>query len=192
MTGIFVLLVGPSGSGKDTFMRYIRGRYPELFYPPSYSTREIREGESQGDPYFFISREEFQKKIDGNELLEWAEYAGNLYGTGKKEILEALDVGKIVIDQAEVQGARQLLEVIPPENRCFVFISAGPWEELEERIRGRGSITEEAIQKREARFADEMGFAEKADVVIDNRNGRLSQAKQDLAVVIEEVKAKVA
>ncbi|MEX0934997.1 MAG: guanylate kinase [Candidatus Paceibacterota bacterium] len=188
MSGIFILLVGPSGSGKDTLLKYALSQFPDLVYPPSYTTRKIRTGESQGNPYNFISREEFEQMAGNDEFLEWAEYAGNLYGTAKKGIYDPIKNGDVVIKQVEVQGARQLLGVMPKENLYTIFISAGPWKELEERIRGRGSITEEAIQKRKARFEDEMTFMEKADAVVENRNGKLEEAKQQLKEVISEVK----
>lgn len=186
MRGIFILVIGPSGSGKSALLSYLRQEMPELVFPRSCTTRAPRPGETEGEKYFFVSKEEFEKREAAGDFLEWASYGGNYYGTLKAEILPALEQGKIVIREVEVQGARQIQKVIPPDVLRVIFIDAGSWDELEQRIRSRAPITEVELLARRKRYEDESTFKEQATVIVKNPNGGLEQAKKDFLRAVRE------
>ena len=188
MRGKLILIVGPSGSGKRTLTEYVQTAFPDIVFPASCTTRDPRPGEGEGNAYYFISREEFQRRIEAGEFLEWAEYAGNLYGTLKSEIFPALENGKLVFREVEVQGARKIKRDVLPELLRIIFIDAGPWENLARRIFNRAPISSEELQKRESRYADEVSFQKSADYTIENLDGGLDEAKRQLENIITELK----
>ena len=188
LRGKLILLVGPSGSGKHTLTEYIQANFPDIVFPASCTTRDPRPGEGQGKAYYFVSREEFQRRIEAGEFLEWAEYAGNLYGTIKSEIFPALQNGKLVFREVEVEGARNIKKEIAPELLRIIFVDAGSWKNLERRIVDRASISEEELQKRKERYADEVSFQKSADYTIKNLDGGLNGAKRQLWKIITELR----
>lgn len=179
MRGTLILVVGPSGSGKGALMEHLRAAMPEVVFPVSCTTRSPRPSETEGAMYFFVTEQEFDQKIAAGEFLEWASYGGNRYGTLKSQVLPALEAGKVVVREVEVQGARQIQALVPKEHLKIIFIDAGSWEDLERRILGRAPIEDEELQKRRKRFDDETNFMSEASTVVQNRDGGLEKAKQD-------------
>ncbi|MES2014584.1 MAG: guanylate kinase [Patescibacteria group bacterium] len=187
MKGKFVLVIGPSGSGKGTLINHIRPLFPALVYPKSSTTRTMRAGEKHGEHYYFLSREEFQMRIDNGNFLEWAEYGGNYYGTLTSEVMPLLDAGKTALKELEVQGARQIREKIPRDELVIIFVNAGSWNEMEARIRARAPISETELEKRKERYQDEMNFMPEADFIIENHAGEVESAKTQLEKVVRSL-----
>ena len=186
MSGTFILVVGPSGSGKDTLINHIRPLFPELVYPKSTVTRKMRPGEEDGKSYYFVTEEQFHNEIDAGAFLEHASYGGNLYGTYKKEIEPILSAGRVALKELEVQGARQIREKLPKEQVFVIFLNAGSWEEMEKRIRARAPIGEQELAKRRERYEDELSFMAEADVVVENKQGQLEEAKKAFEAAVRK------
>ena len=146
MKGRLFIISGSSGVGKGTLIKEFLSKADNVYLSVSSTTRKPREGEVHGENYFFVSREDFQKSIDNGDFLEWAEFSGNRYGTDKNRVCEMLEKGKNVLLEIEVQGAKQVKQKMP--EAILIFILPPSKEELEKRLRGRGTETEEAIQKR--------------------------------------------
>lgn len=144
--GQLFVISGSSGVGKGTVIKEFLKRHPEFKLSVSCTTRKPREGEIHGQNYFFLTREEFQTHIDDNDFLEWAEFSGNLYGTQKFYVEEKLAKGKNLILEIDTQGALNVKKIMP--QAVLIFILPPSIEELETRLRGRHTETEEAIQKR--------------------------------------------
>lgn len=145
--GLLIVLSGPSGVGKGTVRKAIFDSEDNDFeYSISMTTRKKREGEEEGVDYFFRSREEFEAMIESGEMLEYAEYVGNYYGTPLSYVNETLDRGKDVFLEIEVQGARQVKEKVP--DGVFIFLTPPDLEELKSRIVGRGTDSPEVIDER--------------------------------------------
>jgi guanylate kinase len=119
--GKLIVLTGPSGVGKGTLVRSLLARHPELYLSISATTRSPRPGESNGQHYYFLSRQEFENLIQDNQLLEWAEYAGNYYGTPRSPVEEQINQGKSVILEIEVVGADLVKANFPDALRLFIL-----------------------------------------------------------------------
>ncbi len=178
--GRLIVFTGPSGVGKGTLLRALRHRYPALKLSVSATTRSPRVGEVDGQDYFFISRDAFQAMIDRGELLEWAEFAGNFYGTPKAAIAQAIEAGHWVILEIELEGARQVRETFPDALQLFVLPPS--LEELESRIRLRGTEADDAIERRLQRALVEIEAASEFDEQIVNDD--LEVALQQLETAI--------
>mgnify|MGYP002785004485 CR=1 FL=1 len=165
-TGRLIVLTGPSGVGKGTLLRSLLKRHPELYISVSATTRAPRPGEVDGRDYFFVKRSEFERMIANGELLEWAEFAGNFYGTPRAAVAEKIQQGKWVILEIELEGARQIRKSFPEALRIFILPPSLP--ELEYRIRNRGQDTEAAIARRLKRAQEEIHAASEFDVQIVN------------------------
>ena len=164
--GQLFVLSGPSGVGKGTLIKRLRQQHPELQLSISATTRQPRTGEVDGEHYYFVSSEQFQKMVRRGELLEWAQFAGNYYGTPKAPIEAAIALGRKVILEIELQGARQVRESFPAAKQIFI---APPNEAaLEERIRNRGQETEAAIAKRLQQAKVELAAAHEFDIKVVN------------------------
>ena len=185
--GTLILVMGPTGSGKSVLMEHVREQLPEIQYLRTYTTRERRSA-LENASYQFIDKPSFEKMVADQEFIEWAEFAGNLYGTRKADIEEGLSAGRTLIKEMEVQGIRQMLAQLPREEVKIVYIDAGSWEELERRARARGSITEEALAKRKQRYDDELPFKAQADVVVENLPDRLEEAKAALVSALLSIR----
>lgn len=144
--GTLVLFSGPSGVGKDTVLEVVLNKNKDLQKSVSLTTREIRENEIDGKDYYFISQSDFDKMVENNEVLEFAQYGKNFYGTPKAPIDKWLDEGKIIILKIEVQGAKQIKELYP--DAVGIFIMPPSMDELEKRLRLRGTESEDDIKRR--------------------------------------------
>ena len=140
------VLSGPSGVGKSTVVAHMRKAHPEVWLSVSATTRKPRPGERHGVQYFFADDGEFDKLIANGELLEWAEFAGNRYGTPREAVMDRLDAGEPVLLEIDLQGARQIRESMPEAQ--LVFLAPPSWEELVRRLTGRGTEAPEVIERR--------------------------------------------
>ncbi|RNB79293.1 guanylate kinase [Brevibacillus panacihumi] len=164
--GLLLILSGPAGVGKGTVCKALRERMPDLVYSVSATTRQPRPGEVEGVNYFFKSKEEFRRMIEQDELLEWAEYVGNYYGTPRAFVDSMLASGRDVILEIEVQGALQVKEKFP--QGTFLFLAPPDLEVLENRIIGRGTESEETIRKRMEVARAEIELMDHYDYVVVN------------------------
>ncbi|MEU6355064.1 guanylate kinase [Streptomyces sp. NPDC047072] len=140
------VLSGPSGVGKSTVVAHMRKEHPEVWLSVSATTRRPRPGEKHGVQYFFVTDEEMDKLIANGELLEWAEFAGNRYGTPRAAVIERLDRGEPVLLEIDLQGARLVRESMPDAQ--LVFLAPPSWEELVRRLTGRGTESKDVIERR--------------------------------------------
>ncbi|MGC6483104.1 MAG: guanylate kinase [Synechococcus sp.] len=160
------VLTGPSGVGKGTLVSRLRERHPSLWLSVSATTRAPREGEREGEHYFFHSRACFDALVAEEGLLEWAEFAGNCYGTPRQPVEAHLLTGVPVLLEIELEGARQVRRSFPEGFQ--IFLAPPSFAELENRIRGRGTDSEEAIEKRLARARQELEAQAEFDAVVVN------------------------
>ncbi|MBQ4264676.1 MAG: guanylate kinase [Clostridia bacterium] len=176
--GTLFVFSGPSGVGKGTLNAKLFAEYGEqMAFSVSATTRAPREGEIDGTHYFFITKQEFEARIANNDFLEYAQFAGNCYGTPKSYVMSLLEAGKNVLLEIEVQGAMQVMERMP---ECVsIFVLPPSFEELERRLRGRGTETEEKIQARLETARGELEHAHRYRYQVVN-GGDLEAAYQEL------------
>jgi guanylate kinase len=174
--GRLLLITGPSGVGKGTLVARLRERHPDLWLSVSATTRAPRAGEEEGHHYFFLDRAAFERQVATGGFLEWAEFAGNLYGTPRGAVQERLEAGRTVLLEIELEGARQVRRSFPAGFQ--VLLRPPSFEELERRIRGRGTDSEEAIARRLARAREELAAEAEFDAVVVNDD--LERALVDL------------
>jgi len=154
-----LVLCGPSGVGKSTIVAKITKEFPNAFgFSVSHTTRQPREGEVDGVSYHYVDTESMQKSIDNDEFIETAVFSGNMYGTSKAAVKSVMDEGKICILDIDMQGVIQIKKT--DMNPLFVFIKPPSMEELERRLRGRKTETEESLQRRLAAAAAEIAYGE--------------------------------
>jgi len=181
--GKLFIVSGPSGVGKSTVLRALFAQNTNLYFSVSATTREPRPGEEDGVHYHFLTMDTFREWIAKDEFLEYAEFVGNAYGTPRKYVDEALDAGKDVILDIEVQGAEQVCAKRP--ETVTVFIAPPSWDELERRLTARGTDTAEKIQKRLQRAKEEVLKAHHYDYFVINDT--VENAVQELrAIMIAE------
>ena len=174
------VISGSSGVGKGTVIKGFLDRNPEFMLSVSCTTRSPREGEIDGVNYFFLTQEEFQSCIYEDKFLEWAEFAGNRYGTKKKYIQKCLDEGKNIILEIDTKGALQVKSKMP--EAVLIFIAPPSFETLENRLRGRHTEDEETIQKRLHEVREELKRAENFDYQVINDD--LDKAINELENII--------
>lgn len=176
--GVLFVFSGPSGVGKGTLKAKLFEEFADrIAYSVSATTRGPREGEVDGKDYFFISRQEFERRVKNNEFLEHAEFAGNCYGTPRAYVEKLLDSGMNVVLEIDVQGALQVMKSMP---ECVsVFILPPSFEELEHRLRGRGTETEEKVRERLETAKRELPYAPQYNYQIVN-GGDIEAAYQSL------------
>ena len=183
--GLLIILSGPSGVGKGTIRKYFeKDERLNLAYSTSMTTRKPRAGEVDGKDYFFSTREDFEKAIQEGGLLEWAEFVGNYYGTPLKEVNRLRDEGKNVLLEIEVQGAIQVQEKCP--DAVSIFIIPPSMEELERRIRGRRTESEDIVKERLDKARKEIQTKDEYKYVVENDDVHL--AKDKIAKIIREHK----
>ena len=175
------VLSGSSGVGKGTVLKGFLEKNPDFMLSISCTSKKPRTGEVDGVNYFFISKEEFETCIQENKFLEWAEFAGNFYGTKKKYINQCLEEGKNVILEIDTQGALQVKKQMP--EAVLIFICPPSFEALENRLRGRHTEDEATIQKRLEEVKKELERAEKFDYKIVN--DRLEDAISRLEKIVK-------
>lgn len=164
--GILIVLSGFSGAGKGTLMKELMKTYDNYALSISMTTRAPRPGEVDGREYFFSTRETFEEKIAQNGLIEYAEYCGNYYGTPRDYVEEQLAKGKDVILEIEIQGMRKVKQMFP--RMLPLFVTPPSAAELERRLRGRGTESEEVIQTRLKRAAGEADGVEDYEYIVVN------------------------
>lgn len=164
--GILVVVSGFSGSGKGTLMKTLLEKYDNYALSISATTRQPRAGEENGREYFFVTKEQFQEMIREDQLIEYAQYVDNYYGTPKAYVEKQMDAGKDVILEIEIQGALKVKEQFP--ETLLVFIMPPSAEELKRRLVGRGTETEEVIQSRLERAVKESEGIERYDYLLVN------------------------
>ena len=163
--GLLVVISGPGGVGKSTISAALRNE-PNFWLSVSATTRAPREGEIHGKDYFFISDSEFDQMVSAGKFLEWAEFAGNRYGTPATQVDIELASGKNVLLEIEISGARQVR--LQKRDALFVFIAPPSWEELENRLINRGSDSPERRMSRLALAKEEMDAASEFDEILVN------------------------
>ena len=161
-----VVLSGPSAVGKSTVVAHMRAQHPEVWLSVSATTRHPRPGEIDGKHYRFVDQDGFDKLIANGELLEWAEFAGNRYGTPRQAVLDKLGIGQPTLLEIDVQGARQVRAAMP--DALLVFLAPPSWEELVRRLVGRGTETEEVRERRLTAARDELASESEFDVTLVN------------------------
>ena len=164
--GRLFLITGPSGVGKGTLVTALLARHPHIWLSISATTRAPRSGEVDGQHYFFRERGQFEADVAAGGLLEWAEFAGNCYGTPRGPVEAQLAAGRPVLLEIELEGARQVRRSFPQGFQ--IFLKPPSFEELERRIRGRGTDSEEAITRRLARARIELAAEGEFDAVLVN------------------------
>lgn len=177
--GVFIIS-GPSGSGKDTVLAELFRNRPDLLFSISSVTRPMRSGEREGEKYNFISREKFEYMIDNDMLLEHNVFVGNYYGTPREPVERAVAEGKDIIIEVDVNGAAQIRKKLP--EAVSIFIMPPSFEELKRRLRGRGTESEELIEKRLNSALGEIKRATEYDYIIVNDN--ITAAADDILSVI--------
>ncbi|MEU6332428.1 guanylate kinase [Streptomyces sp. 2224.1] len=160
------VLSGPSGVGKSTVVAHMRKVHPEVWLSVSATTRKPRPGERHGVHYFFVDDGEFDKLIANGELLEWAEFAGNRYGTPRKAVLDRLESGEPVLLEIDLQGARQVRESMAEAH--LLFLAPPSWDELVRRLTGRGTEAPEVIERRLAAARIELAAEKEFDTTLVN------------------------
>jgi guanylate kinase len=166
MTGTLIVLTGPSGVGKGTLLKALLANHPELYLSVSATTRSPRAGEVEGVHYYFYPRDSFETAIQAGEFLEWAEFAGNYYGTPIASVKEQIDLDRSVVLEIELAGARQVAKIFPTAVK--VFILPPSLTALEQRIRDRNTDAEDAIVRRLEQARVEIAAADEFDYQIVN------------------------
>lgn len=193
MKGKLYLIIGPSGAGKGTIIKALKQQMPELVLPISCTTRDPRTGEKDGEVYHFISKEDFLKKIEDGDFLEWAHVHGrdNFYGTLKSPILAALKSEKKVLREVDMQGAQSIRDLIELDKELSqyelvtIFITVKDWPTLEHRILNRSEMSQEELEKRRLSFIKEMEFGQTCDYVVDSREGLQEQAIDEVKAILD-------
>ena len=174
------VISGSSGVGKGTDLKEFLKRNPNFMLSISCTTRKPRDGEADGVNYFFVTKDEFKKCIEENKFLEWAEFAGNFYGTKKKYINQCLEEGKDIILEIETKGALQVKKQMP--EAVLIFIAPPSLETLEARLRGRHTEDEATIQRRLSEVKAELELAKQYDYRVINDS--LQTAVEELEKII--------
>lgn len=182
--GIVIVISGPSGSGKSTVVEQLRKIYPNAGVSVSATTRQKRTGEVDGVHYHYKSREEFEKLIESGEVLEHTTYNGNYYGTLRSEAEKIVNSGRDLILEIEVDGAGQIKKLLGDECTAVMLI-APDHKELERRLRGRGTDTEEAILNRLATARKEISLAPMYDYIVVNENGKVEECAENIVAIIK-------
>lgn len=184
----FVTVIsGPSGAGKSTFVHELLRLHPDFVYSVSATSRPRREHEVEGTDYFFLDRDDFRARIERSEFVEWAEVHGELYGTLRAQIDRSLAAGKNVLLDIDVQGGRAVRRIYP--DGVFIFILPPSLARLEERLRGRGTDSEERIRLRLDNARREINLSHEYDFAVVNDDWDAAARKVNAIVVAETCRA---
>lgn len=182
----FYMIIGPSGVGKGSIIAKLKEKLPNTVFPVSFTTREKRQGEIEGQTYHFITKEQFENKISSKELLEYAlVHKKAYYGTDKATILNGLKNKQNVIREIDFQGYESVKKILNKDQYKTIYITAGDWNTLKERIVSRAPISEEELNKRHQSFLIEEQYKDEADFIISNKNGELEKAVQDIIDIVQ-------
>ncbi len=184
--GILFVMTGASGVGKDSIRQQALPRLGDLYYSISATTRRCRPGEEEGKNYYFLDRDTFEAMLASDELLEHAEYVGDYYGTPAKPVFEMLTGGRDVLLELELVGARKVKQRLG--DAVMIFIAPPSLAELERRLRGRGTDSDEKIRKRLVRAREEIRAVREFDYVVVNDD--LDEAVEDFVAVIRAERAR--
>ncbi len=191
--GVLLVLTGPVGSGKDALFARLIAKNPSMVKVATTTSRKMRQIESEGNPYHFISREEFRKLIADGEFFEWVEFRGELYGTRKKTISEALSLGKDVIWHIEEKGIKnnkaKIKEMIP--RSVFVFLTAPEIEDLRKRVLKDEGKSDFLHRWNESLVLWEIKQYNDCDYVVVNKNGKLEEAVGDVLAIMDAKRLEV-
>ena len=186
--GLMLVISGPAGSGKGTVNAYLINR-GDFVYSVSATTRAPRPGEIDGVNYHFITKDDFKDRIASGNMLEYTEYCGNFYGTPKKEAEAVLESGKNLILEIEVDGAQQVKAKYP--EAVLIMLLPPSYKVQEERLRGRGTETEEKILARLARSKEELEVVSNYDYVVYNYDGMAEAASEKILSIVEAEKSSI-
>ncbi|ADU97365.1 guanylate kinase [Thermovibrio ammonificans] len=186
LKGLLIVVSAPSGTGKTTLCHMLLKEIPTLEFSVSYTTRPPREGEVDGRDYHFVTKEQFERMIEEGDFLEWANVYGNLYGTSKSQVLKALEEGRDILLDIDTQGALQVKKNFP--EAVLIFILPPSLEELERRLRKRGTDPEEVIERRLKTAREELKKALCYDYLVVN--DELEKAFDQLKGIITAEKLK--
>lgn len=181
---LLIVVSGPSGAGKDAVLARVKGSVQPLYFVVTATTRPQREGESDGVPYHFVSRERFQEMVEWGELLEWAEVYGHLYGVPKSQVKEALERGHDVLVKVDVQGAATIKRAVP--QALLIFLAPPSMAALEERLRDRNTESAAELERRIATANEEMMQQGMFDYVVVNDQVDLAAAQIDAIITAEK------
>lgn len=189
-SGILLVVSGPSGVGKGTICGRLLQELSDVQFSVSVTTRGPRKGEIDGVDYFFVSLAEFERMQAAGELLEWAEVFGNYYGTPRPAVQRALDEGKDIVLEIDIQGALQVKAAFP---KCvLIFVWPPTYQELERRIRHRGTETPESLACRLKKSRLEMSHVVNYDYIVVNQPGQVEAAVSEVRAILVAEKARVA
>lgn len=180
--GHLFIISGPAGAGKGTLLKRLFAAMPDMVYSVSCTTRAPRAGEVDGREYFFIDTDRFRALIDEGAFLEWAEVHGNYYGTRQADVEDSLARGCDVVLEIDVQGADNVRRRMP--EACAIFIGVPSLEELRSRLVGRGSETQETLERRMRDAEDEIARARDYDVIVVNDD--VDRAAAELIRVVND------
>lgn len=181
-----IVFAGPSGVGKSTLSNILLHQSDDFEFSISATTRPIRLGEKNGHDYYFFSKEEFQRRIDNEEFVEWEEvYPGTFYGTLKSEVSRITALDKVAVFDVDVLGALSLKKAFGDQAHV-IFIKPESIEALEARLKSRGTESDDEVKTRVARFKTELQHEHDFDDVIVNETGKIDESKQALIEIIKE------
>lgn len=163
----------------------------KLHFIKTYTSRPKRAGVAENPNYHFVSLEAFNSMAANSEFIEWAKFSGNYYGTPKSEVVIPLTAGDVAFKEMELQGVEQMRSFVPKENLTVFYIDAGDWDSLKKRVMARSSMSEAELAMRQERYEEESKSKNKADVVIENRDGQLEEAKTQFRNLVSEILDKV-
>ena len=179
-SGKLIVITGPSAVGKGTLVKLLLQRHRQLQISVSATTRQPRKGERDGVDYYFLTRSDFEQAIAEEKLLEWAEYAGNYYGTPKEQVVEQIEAGNYVLLEIELAGARAIAKIFPEARRIFILPPST--QDLEQRIRTRGANSEESIAHRLEIARQEIAASDEFDFKIVNDDLETAIAQLESAI----------
>ena len=192
MKGKLFIIVGPSGSGKSSVLMEFKKKHPEYTYPLSATTRDMREGEKEGEIYHFYTKEQFKEGIKNDEFLEWAiVHQDNYYGLIKEALMQSLENGETVVREVDIQGFDSIREKIPSDNLVTIFITVPNKQELIDRITTRAAISEDELNKRLESMHREFARARDCDYMVENKNGELEKTVEKVEEIIKNETAEV-